>query len=188
HVHCYALAGADGWTLVDAGLDRPETLAGWRDALDSLGRPRVARLVLTHYHPDHIGASAALAELTGPDAIVRGAEDAQQAAEAWDAPGESDRFRAFLLEHGMPEELVGVSVHEEENLDVVRAEPTRLVEEGDAIETDDEVFDVLVLRGHADGHIALLGRRTGRLFAGDVLLERITPNVGLWPDCRVDPL
>jgi glyoxylase-like metal-dependent hydrolase (beta-lactamase superfamily II) len=188
HVHCYVVSGADGWTLVDAGLNRPETLAVWREALATFGNPRVERLVVTHYHPDHIGASAALAELTGAAEVVQGAEDARQARDAWDGPDEGGRFRAFLLEHGMPEELVGVSVDDEENLDVVRAEATRLVDEGDTVEIGDEVFDVLVLRGHADGHIALLGRRTGRLFAGDVLLERITPNVGLWPDGRVDPL
>ena len=40
----------------------------------------------------------------------------------------------------------------------------------------------------ASGHIALLGRESGRLFSADVLLEEITPNVGRWPDTREDPL
>jgi glyoxylase-like metal-dependent hydrolase (beta-lactamase superfamily II) len=47
---------------------------------------------------------------------------------------------------------------------------------------------VLVLRGHADGHIVLLDEPGGRLFGGDVLLQRITPNVGAWEDSRPDPL
>ena len=42
--------------------------------------------------------------------------------------------------------------------------------------------------GHADGHIALLGRHSGRLFGGDVLLDEITPNVGRWDDNEPDPL
>ena len=42
--------------------------------------------------------------------------------------------------------------------------------------------------GHADGHIVLLGRTSGRMFGGDVLLEEITPNVGRWEDNQPDPL
>jgi glyoxylase-like metal-dependent hydrolase (beta-lactamase superfamily II) len=42
------------------------------------------------------------------------------------------------------------------------------------------------LPGHADGHLALL--REGILVAGDTLLAAITPNVGLYPDSRPDPL
>ncbi len=68
------------------------------------------------------------------------------------------------------------------------AEPTRLVEEGDEVEIAGAPFRVLVLRGHADGHIVLYDERDGRLLGGDVLLQRITPNVGAWEDSRPDPL
>ena len=68
------------------------------------------------------------------------------------------------------------------------ASPTRLVGEGDSLEIGGERFDVLVLPGHADGHIGLVGERTGRMFGGDVILDEITPNVGRWEDTRPDPL
>ncbi len=45
---------------------------------------------------------------------------------------------------------------------------------------------MLQLPGHADGHIALL--RDGVLIAGDTILGGITPAVGLYPECRPDPL
>ena len=38
HVHCYALAGRDGWTLVDAGLGSDATLRWWAQALAQLGQ------------------------------------------------------------------------------------------------------------------------------------------------------
>jgi glyoxylase-like metal-dependent hydrolase (beta-lactamase superfamily II) len=47
-------------------------------------------------------------------------------------------------------------------------------------------WEVLHLPGHADGHRALL--RDGILVAGDTLLASITPNVGLYPESRPDPL
>ena len=68
------------------------------------------------------------------------------------------------------------------------AEPTRLVDEGDTVEIAGEAFRVLLMPGHADGHIVLLGERSGRFFGGDVLLHEITPNVGRWEDTAPDPL
>jgi glyoxylase-like metal-dependent hydrolase (beta-lactamase superfamily II) len=186
HVHCYAIADPDGWTLVDSGLNKPETLAGWREAIDSLGGGPVARLVITHYHPDHLGGSGPLVDLFEIPEVVQGREDASQAH--WTFGSESDLvdFEQFLRAHGMPEELVTRSLADEEGYDIVLAQPTRLVDEGDTVEAGGEAWRVLHLPGHADGHIVLLGERTGRMLAGDVLLDRITPNVGLWSDSRTD--
>ena len=72
HVHCYAVDDAEGWTLIDCGLGTPGTGRRWQEALALLGHPHVRRIVITHYHPDHIGASTRLAELTGAEEIVQG--------------------------------------------------------------------------------------------------------------------
>ena len=56
HVNLYVLEEADGWTMVDTGKFTPACSA----ALDRLlagplrGKP-VKRVLLTHFHPDHIG-------------------------------------------------------------------------------------------------------------------------------------
>ena len=47
-------------------------------------------------------------------------------------------------------------------------------------------WQVLELPGHADGHLGFL--RDGVLIAGDHLLQRISPAVGLYPESRPDPL
>jgi glyoxylase-like metal-dependent hydrolase (beta-lactamase superfamily II) len=187
HVHCYALRSPEGWTIVDAGLGTPGTLERWQGVLGDLGAP-VARVVVTHYHPDHLGAAAALAELAGVSEVVQGALDAELAERAWGEAADSAAFEAYLLEHGMPPELAAASVSEEVRLPVRTVAATRLVAEGDTVEGAEEPFEVLHLPGHADGHIALLGSRTGTLFGGDVLLEEITPNVGRWEDTAFDPL
>jgi glyoxylase-like metal-dependent hydrolase (beta-lactamase superfamily II) len=187
HVHCYAIADPEGWTLVDTGLGDPHATARWREALARLGDPRVARIVVTHHHPDHCGAGAALAELTSPDEIVQGADDARITEATWRHATE-DRAEAHLREHGMPAELVERVLAEQRGRTVDPARPTRLVTEGDILELAGETFRVLELPGHADGHIALLGERSGRMLGGDVLLEEITPNIPRWPDSRADPL
>jgi len=188
HVHCYAIAGEDGWTIIDAGLGSGSTLGWWEGALAELGNPPVRRVVITHYHPDHIGASAGLVALTGATEVVQGAHDAHLTELAWGEDADTDGFQRHLEIHGMPSEMAVRSTDAEERTPVHAAAPTRLVEPGDELDLDGERFRVLVLPGHADGHIALYGERSGRLFGGDVLLEEITPNVGRWPDTAPDPL
>jgi glyoxylase-like metal-dependent hydrolase (beta-lactamase superfamily II) len=187
HVHCYAVAGGAGWTLIDCGLGSTATLGWWREALDQLGGGPVERIVISHYHPDHIGASAELAALTGAGEVVQGANDRRLTVAAW-IEEDGGEFERYLAGHGMPAEMAAESASAESRTAVHPAQPTLLVAEGDTIELGGETHRVLELPGHADGHIALLGLRSRRLFGGDVLLDEITPNVGRWPDTDADPL
>jgi glyoxylase-like metal-dependent hydrolase (beta-lactamase superfamily II) len=188
HVHCYAIDdGEAGWTIVDAGLGTPETSQRWREALDRLRARWITRLVLTHHHPDHLGASAALAELTGAE-VIQGVLDAALTRRVWGPPRDLTVLERYLHEQGMPAELASQALSDEISIAVRAAEPTHPVDEGDHLELAGERFRVLVLPGHADGHIALLGERSGRLFGGDVLLAGITPNIGRWSWGSEDPL
>ena len=188
HVHCYAVEDPAGWTLIDCGLGTRGTETRWREVLAELGSPRVARLVITHYHPDHLGASSRLAGLCEPDEIVQGVLDRTLTEGAWLDPTSGARFERHLAAHGMPADEARRSAEDEGTLPIDPVTPTRLVREGDAVEIAGERFEVLELPGHADGHIVLSGARTGRTFGGDVILHEITPNVGRWDDTAPDPL
>ncbi len=187
HVHCYALVDPEGWSLVDAGLGTPGTIRRWEEALERLGSPAIRRIVVTHYHPDHLGGAAALAELTGAPEVVQGALDAELSQLTWVELDEAG-FLDFLRLHGMPDDLAVASAAAEARMPVVPVTPTRLVGEGDVVEVGGVSYEVLVLPGHADGHIVLLDRQRGRVFGGDVILTGITPNIGRWEDTAPDPL
>ncbi|MGI9117195.1 MAG: MBL fold metallo-hydrolase [Gaiellales bacterium] len=187
HVHCYALEGPDGWTIIDAGLGTPGTVRRWQEALVQLGNPTVQRLVVTHYHPDHVGCAGLLADLVEPDEIVQGSVDAALCRNAWvdiDLEGIYDHMHG----HGMSAEMAREAADDEGGSPVTIPAPTRLVDEGDVLRIGDEDFRVLHLPGHADGHIALHGQLTDRLFGGDVILATISPNIGRWEDTAFDPL
>lgn len=187
HVHCYALEAPEGWTIIDAGLGTPGTVRRWQDVLAQLGSPTIHRLVITHYHPDHIGCGAALADLVEPAELVQGRADAALSRNAW-VDIDVEGIYAHMHGHGMTPEMAREAADDEAASPVRIPEPTRLVDEGDVVRVGDEDFRVLHLPGHADGHIALLGADSGRLFGGDVILATISPNVGRWEDTDFDPL
>jgi glyoxylase-like metal-dependent hydrolase (beta-lactamase superfamily II) len=183
HVHCYFLRSGDGtWTLVDTGLGRSDPEGVWTPLLAELDGP-VERIVVTHLHPDHLGGSADVAALTSAR-VLQGRVDREQTLGAWADPRAPERSAAHLLEHGMPaehaEELAfqGAMLRER----VRPAADPQLLDEGDRVDG----WEVLELPGHADGHVALL--RDGILLAGDTVLGRITPTVGLYQQSRPDPL
>jgi glyoxylase-like metal-dependent hydrolase (beta-lactamase superfamily II) len=180
HVHCYLLPGSDGWTLVDTGLGLPNAASRWEEALDGL---EIARIVITHFHPDHAGGGEDVQGLTGAT-VHQGADDYGQCLSVWGTDDWSERLADYLEGHGLPEQVAGELRHESRTFAAfVRfaRDPQRL-REGDEVDG----WRVLELPGHADGHICL--ERDGVLVAGDHLLGTITPTIGLYPDSRPDPL
>jgi glyoxylase-like metal-dependent hydrolase (beta-lactamase superfamily II) len=159
HVHTYALEDDSGWTIIDAGhlWDAEER---WRDALVRLGRPRIARIVVTHHHPDHLAGCGALQRLTGA-ALVQGRLDRDVTVRLY----RGGRFEG-----------------------VVPPEPEQLLDEDGLLEIGSRCFRIFHMPGHADGHITLYDEEQGHLFGGDVILHRITPNVSWWPGMQPDPL
>ncbi len=188
HVYSYALEGSPGWTLVDAGLGTPDAITAWRAALEQLGAPSIARLVVTHYHTDHIGASADLAAMTGC-AVEMSATDATQ-ARVWHDPDSVSATRRHLEMHGCPPEIMTAVMTAWDELvhHVHPAPPTRILEEGDALVAAGEPWRVVAVPGHADGQIALLGAVSGRLLSADAMIAAIAPFVGVHPISRPDPL
>src|SRR5262252_8489017 len=63
HINLWLLEDGPGWTIVDTGYAMAETTAQWEMifARGLHGLP-VARIVVTHHHPDHIGLAGWLAE------------------------------------------------------------------------------------------------------------------------------
>src|SRR5437773_317407 len=63
HINLWLLDDGPGWTVVDTGIGLEETRALWErvfaETLD--GRP-LTRVVVTHFHPDHMGNAGWLTE------------------------------------------------------------------------------------------------------------------------------
>ena len=182
HVHCYVLPSPDGWTLVDTGLGLPDASRRWEQVLAELDAP-ISRIVVTHFHPDHVGGGEDAQALTGA-ALLQGRRDYEQCLRVWGSEDWSERLADYLRSHGLPQPVADELRQESRTF----APFIRFARDPQPLGEGDEVdgWRVVELPGHADGHICLL--RDGVLVAGDHLLGVITPTVGLYPESRPDPL
>jgi glyoxylase-like metal-dependent hydrolase (beta-lactamase superfamily II) len=182
HVHAYAVPGDEGWTIVDTGLGLPDARERWASELSELPGP-VRHVVVTHFHPDHVGAAADVAELTGAP-VAQGRLDYEQCDLVWGGDDWAGVLVEWFGRHGVPDEVI-----------------RELIEQGAAwrpfirYQRDPELLDpgdhvdgwrVVGAPGHADGQLMLV--RDGVLLAADHVLDPISPTVGLWPRSRPDPL
>ena len=187
-VSVYLAEGEEGWTLVDAGYDYPPARDTWESGAASVGcdlGQDVARIVVTHLHPDHIGAARWLREKTGAPVCMMERE-IPFARRLW---GSSDAgpFEEYLVRHGMPSSMAAEATR------VVRY-PLPLPDEifplqpGGKVSLGENPASIIHAPGHADNQLVLHDEARGILFAADHLLLGITPNIGLWPESEPHPL
>jgi glyoxylase-like metal-dependent hydrolase (beta-lactamase superfamily II) len=187
-VHLYLVRGADGYSLIDAGLDTPTARAAFADALQQLGvQPsQITRLYVTHMHPDHIGMSGRHAQ-SGARAFIMPDEE-RRARYVWgNAPLE---WAEYLQSHGMPDAAAAGATGAAADLRACVTLPPMFeyLADGDIVPVGDRSARVVWTPGHSDYHYMLVDDAAKLIFAGDHLLPTITPNIGLYPECRPDPL
>ena len=182
HVHAYLLSGDDGWTLVDTGLGLPDAKERWASELAELPGP-VRQIVVTHFHPDHVGAAADLVELTGAP-VAQGRVDYEQCRLVWDGNDWADVLVDWFRRHGVPDEVMRELIEQGalwRPFIRFQRDP-QLLDPGDHVDG----WRAVAAPGHADGQLMLV--RDDVLVAADHVLDPISPTVGLWPRSRPDPL
>lgn len=175
-------------TLIDCALDTPEAQAAIEAGLAEVGRhwQDIERLIITHHHPDHYGLAGIIEERSGAsvqmlDVEIGRGERYWHHLKEW-LPG----HRKHMREHGLPADFIaGVRG---ENPRVHPAQRSQPLREGQMIELAGKNWEVLWLPGHADGHLGLWNEADSLLIAGDAILPRISPNIGLYAYTRPDPL
>jgi len=186
HINLWALEEPSGWTLVDTGMQTPDTAAYWQQAFaGSLARRPATRVICTHMHPDHVGMAGWLTRQydcrlwmtrleyltcrvlvadTGREAPPDGLRFYRAAG--WDA----DALAAYGARFG----AFGKAVH-------ALPDSYRRIVDGEELLIGDRTWRAVIGRGHSPEHLCLHSAELRVLISGDQVLPRITSNVSVFP-------
>ena len=185
HINLWLLEDGPGWTVVDTGYAMAEAKTAWErifaEHLD--GRP-IARIIVTHFHPDHIG----LADWLAARWQVRLWITEKEWLYARVMSRGSDDFvalrRDFARRAGL--DAAASELFGEREKGYRRGVPSvppafRRIADGMVFDIGGREWRVVVGEGHAPELACLYCAETGVLIAGDQVLPRISPNVSVHP-------
>jgi glyoxylase-like metal-dependent hydrolase (beta-lactamase superfamily II) len=183
HINLWLLRDGNGWVIVDTGFPGDEVRGLWERVLGELDGP-VNKLIVTHFHPDHLGLATWLMERTGAPLFMTAGEFLTAHAVWNEVGGHGARFMVEQFrQHGLESEFLGR--FEKRGSGYRQAVPSlpdhyhRLMH-GDFLEIDGRQWEVKVGYGHAPEHAALYCRELGVLISGDMLLPKISTNISVF--------
>ncbi len=182
HVNVWLLPDQNRWTIIDTGADKPETRAIWDEVLRDR---KVDGLIGTHGHPDHIGLAGWLIEKLDVPLSMTLAE--WLAPQVWREEGLKPmrpQIEAFWRNNGCSEVAIEKLKSARDNA-TFRNYPLpatfRRFRDGSTLHFGGRSWQVLVNGGHADEHASFYCAAEKILIAGDQVLSKISPVVGVFP-------
>ncbi len=184
HVNIYLVEDGDGLALVDAGIDNERTRAAWESLLAGpLAGHRLTRIIVTHFHPDHVGLAGWLCERFGLQLAMSQTEYLIALNIRLDPQGlRSEPYRGFYRSHGLSEEATEILLGNGlQYLRMVSTPPRtflRLVAE-DRVKIGGRGFEAMTGPGHSPEQVMLYSADDNLVICGDQVMAKISPNVSV---------
>jgi glyoxylase-like metal-dependent hydrolase (beta-lactamase superfamily II) len=181
-VQVYLIEG-EPLTLIDTGVKTAESFQTLRAAFEELGHglDEVERIVLTHYHEDHLGQAQAIRD-AGARLELWAHEAEAPIIEGWtpERHEKLDDTNALLAEYGVPEELLERQTRWLRK--AMKGPPIsaatsveRALRDGDRIPFKGLELEVIHAPGHTAGHLLLHEERSRVLISGDHIMGDAVP-------------
>jgi glyoxylase-like metal-dependent hydrolase (beta-lactamase superfamily II) len=192
-VALWLLRGPEGWTMIDCGWGDAETRAAITNAFDTLlgGEPLV-RLIVTHFHPDHMGNCRWICDRWGILPQVTRAEwFAAKCSERLMYIDDLDAQARFFEAHSIDPALLARYKAEFILYDRGVAVPSAYLslQDGQTLTFGGTEWEVLAGAGHSPEMATFYSADRQIYISADQVLPRISSNVGVnhW-EPSADPL
>lgn len=187
HVNVWLVRDTDGWTLIDTGTASPGARAVWETLLGGVlsGAP-IVRLIGTHGHTDHVGLAGWLHGIADEAPYHISLIEWQSARLRLDeakAPVPKSAMR-FLGAHGCDSDSIqGFADDRRHAHAYLEPLPDQIqrISEGTRLVFGGREWQAMVCGGHASAHVSLWCEADRILIAGDQILSKITPMIGVNP-------
>lgn len=191
-VNSYLIAGRNGYTLIDPGINTEQARQSWYETIEELDIEfsDIEKIVLTHHHPDHYGLAGWIQQKSNAP-VYMSEESYAQVIRMWgDDATINEELVDFFIEHGMDNETaLSMIPHFESFAEQVspHAEVTTL-RANDTIFFGDREYELIRADGHATGQLCYYHPYNEHIFCGDQVVQGMTPNVNYMPGGDPDPL
>ena len=184
HINLWLLEDADSWTLVDTGYNTEEVRGMWRALFSGfLGARSISRLIVTHFHPDHMSLAGWFVDELGANLWMSHAEWLQAHVNQGDGvTSDAERRITFYRRHGLDNDAIaGYRAARPDFSGVILPIPDtfRRIGQGDEITIGGRIWRVITGGGHSPEHASLWCEDANVLISGDQVLPRITSHVGV---------
>jgi glyoxylase-like metal-dependent hydrolase (beta-lactamase superfamily II) len=186
HINLWLLEDDGAWTLVDCGLNDKTTIGLWQDLIEGqLGSREIHRLVVTHYHADHVGLAGWHSRRWDAPLWMTEGEYLTSLALYYETPGHHrgamfDLFRAHGLDEARIEGMKSFSGAYPRLISELPHTFRRIMPE-ETFVIGGRHWRVMPGYGHAPEHASLYCESLGVLIAGDMVLPRISTNIAVRP-------
>ena len=181
HINLYLLADGDAWTTIDTGITLPAVQTAWQQIL---AEHPLKRLLVTHFHPDHLGLADWLQQATGAPLWITQGEylTGQMVQRQIGGYGGAAMIEFFRL-HGLDEQRC--QALDQRGNAYGRGVPSipatfRRIWPGEVITVGQHGWQVIIGHGHSAEHASLYCREAGVLISGDMLLPRSSTNISVF--------
>lgn len=196
HINLWLLRDGDGWVIVDSGYDADVCRDAWELVFDGFLSPEsVNKIIITHFHPDHIGLASWLAHRCDcPILISKGEFALYNDIVTRDKPAFINVAKSFVAELGYDDEqgstFAQFMVSEDKPIEArVQEHMCTFIADGDIIEINGQEWRIVSGNGHSPEHSCLYNESLNVLISGDQSIPRISSNVSVYPSNRhEDPL
>lgn len=185
HINLWLLEDGDGWTVVDTGFPTDEIRELWREAIGRLcGDKPIRRMIVTHFHPDHLGLAGWFEEEYGAE-LWMSYPDWLQAHLAWtqEVTHSLDAWMDFFVSNGFDPARAEKFKKDRQSFGrwttPIPAAVNRLWE-GRDVSIGGRGWRVITGAGHSPEHAALYCADMNLLISGDQVLPKITTNISVW--------
>jgi glyoxylase-like metal-dependent hydrolase (beta-lactamase superfamily II) len=194
HVNTYLLEDDDGWTVIDTGMQHEGCVSAWSNVFRGvLFGKRVARLLITHFHIDHVGLAGWFDQTFAPTLYMSQSEYLlSRVFESQDWETGLSYQTAFFQQCGLSAERAEVVSRGRLSYQAYRTPLPcffHRIRAGDTICIGGRDWRILTGAGHSIEQVMLYDSASNIFLAADQVLPEITPNISVGPMLpNADPL
>jgi glyoxylase-like metal-dependent hydrolase (beta-lactamase superfamily II) len=185
-VNVYAISDGDGLVLIDAGWALEESQRQLERSLDEIEFKigDIREFLVTHMHRDHYDGALAMRALLGTGVRI-GLGEKPSIEDGYGNSSMRERIRrtgaAELIAQEPPDRDL-------KHTGIFKIEPPDSYLTPGVLSLHSRELEVVETPGHTQGHVVFHDHAAVALFAGDHVLPRITPSIGLEPKAGSLPL